>query len=488
MNQKSTVLIVDDQEAMRDALEGMLTNQGYELAIATNGQEAIDLARQLLPDIILLDVMMPDMDGFETCQHLRADPILAKVPIIMVTALNDQDSRLRGIEAGADDFISKSYSKLELRAKVRMITKINRYQRLLNEQLKFKWMFENTDEAYLALNHDKQITYANSKARLYLNLPPTEAPINESFIKLISKHYHQVHEPSKTPVPIDEKLIQLPRYIVRPDTQTALPIWLRVDLMEISGESEEKSLVHLCNVTNTILAKRINWTLAGQISHKLKTPLLPILSGIEFLIKNHSKLPTDKLEEFLKMTYTGGTRLCALVDKILDYANVSNINKDTQDPCTLTNLLSTITTVKEMLDIESLLMLQQDHIENPDKFLIPISCTRIEMVLTELFSNAKNFHPTNTPIIEVDIEAKPDNLCLKIRDNGIQLSPEQLANIWIPYYQGEKYFTGEAEGMGLGMSMVGTLVWEVGGTCQAYNRTDGKGVVIELNFPLKTWD
>jgi len=67
----------------------------------------------------------------------------------------------------------------------------------------------------------------------------------------------------------------------------------------------------------------------------------------------------------------------------------------------------------------------------------------------------------------------------------MQLSPEQLANMWIPYYQGEKYFTGEVDGMGLGLSMVGTLIWEVGGSCQAYNRTDSKGVVIELTLPLR---
>jgi len=76
------------------------------------------MATQLLPDIILLDVMMPGMDGFETCQRLRADSLLAKVPIIMVTALNDQESRLRGIEVGADDFISKPYSKLELQVDI----------------------------------------------------------------------------------------------------------------------------------------------------------------------------------------------------------------------------------------------------------------------------------------------------------------------------------------------------------------------------------
>jgi len=138
-----------------------------------------------------------------------------------------------------------------------------------------------------------------------------------------------------------------------------------------------------------------------------------------------------------------------------------------------------------MLCIQSLLMFQPDKIENPDNFFIPISCAGIEIILTELFSNSKKFHPTGTPTIEVDIEIKPDNLCLQIRDDGIQLSPEQLVNIWTSYYQGEKYFTGEVKGMGLGLSMVGTLIWEVGGTCQAYNRIDAKGIVIKLTLPLE---
>ena len=487
MNPKSTILIVDDQEAMRDALKGMLSNQGYKLAFATNGQEAFDLATQLLPDIILLDVMMPDIDGFETCQRLRADSVLAKVPIIMVTALNDQESRLRGIEAGADDFISKPYSKLELQARVRTITNLNRYQRLLNEQTKFKWMFENTDEAYLILNNDKQITYANAKARLYLSLPTSQdVPIFENFMKLVAKHYHQVRKPSNNPVPIDVTLTKLPHYIVHPDTETVLPFWLQVDVMETPRESEEKYLVHLRNVTDMILAKRQNWTLGGQISHKLRTPLIPLITGIEFLRKYHSKITTDNLEELLDMAHTSANRLHAQIDEILNYTEMSNMGEATQEPCTVTNLLSTITTVKEMLHIESLQVFQPDSIEKPADFFIPISGAGIEIVLTELFSNAQKFHPTGPPTIEVDIDAKPDSIRLQICDNGIQLSPEQLANIWTPYYQSEKYFTGEVKGMGLGLSMVGSMIWEVGGTCQAYNRAEGKGVVIELTLPLKT--
>jgi K+-sensing histidine kinase KdpD len=216
--------------------------------------------------------------------------------------------------------------------------------------------------------------------------------------------------------------------------------------------------------------------------------LIPLITGIEFIRKYHSKITTDNLEELLDMAHTGANRLHAQIEEILNYTEMSNMGEATQEPCTVTNLLSTITTVKEMLHIELLQVFQPDSIEKPADFFIPISAAGIEIVLTELFSNAQKFHSTGTPTIEVDIDAKPDSIRLQIRDDGIQLSPEQLANIWTPYYQGEKYFTGEVKGMGLGLSMVGSMIWEVGGACQAYNRAEGKGVVIELTLPLKTWN
>ena len=112
MAYKSTVLIVDDKTSARDALEALLFREGYTLAFASNGPQALEEAAALAPDLILLDVMMPDMDGFQVCQQLRTDPFLAEVPIIMVTALDDRNSRLRGIEAGADDFVSKPFDRI----------------------------------------------------------------------------------------------------------------------------------------------------------------------------------------------------------------------------------------------------------------------------------------------------------------------------------------------------------------------------------------
>ena len=115
MSRKSTVLIVDDEPSGRKNLKVLLMPQGYNIAVACNGAEALQLAAELLPDVILLDVMMPDMDGFEVCRRLRANPVLAEVPVIMLTALDDRSSRLEGIEAGADDFISKPFDRTELR-------------------------------------------------------------------------------------------------------------------------------------------------------------------------------------------------------------------------------------------------------------------------------------------------------------------------------------------------------------------------------------
>ncbi|MBM3235840.1 response regulator [Candidatus Poribacteria bacterium] len=140
MNNNSTILIVDDDQIGRDTLEALLAKQNYNLAFASTGAEALAQAKELTPDLILLDVMMPGMDGFEVCRQLRADPILAEVPIIMVTALDDRDSRMQGIEAGADDFITKPFDRGELQMRVRTITRLNRYRRLLvaNQQLEVK--------------------------------------------------------------------------------------------------------------------------------------------------------------------------------------------------------------------------------------------------------------------------------------------------------------------------------------------------------------
>jgi putative two-component system response regulator len=118
--------------------------------MAENGFQAIEKAKQLLPDVILLDVMMPGMTGFEVCQRIRNDPQIAEIPIIILTALDDRESLLNALKAGADDFISKPFDRYELRARLMGITRLNRYQKLIQERAKLREANQQLLAAYEA--------------------------------------------------------------------------------------------------------------------------------------------------------------------------------------------------------------------------------------------------------------------------------------------------------------------------------------------------
>ncbi|MEI2688327.1 MAG: response regulator [Anaerolineae bacterium] len=161
MSSTSTILIVDDLPAMSQLIASLLNDNNYQLEFAFNGHEALEKAQALSPDLILLDIMMPDMDGFAVCRSLRAMPRLATAPIILITALDDRASRLAGLEAGADDFISKPFDPSELRARVRAVTRMNRYRRLLAEQARYERLIELSPDGIFIVDSAGQIRLAN---------------------------------------------------------------------------------------------------------------------------------------------------------------------------------------------------------------------------------------------------------------------------------------------------------------------------------------
>ncbi|WP_270933271.1 PleD family two-component system response regulator [Falsiroseomonas oryzae] len=118
------VLVVDDILANLRLLEAKLLNEYYDVAIASSGQEALTIIGGWMPDVVLLDVMMPGMDGYEVCRRLKAQPATAHIPVVMVTALTDQAERVRGLEAGADDFLSKPVDDATLFARLRALLRM----------------------------------------------------------------------------------------------------------------------------------------------------------------------------------------------------------------------------------------------------------------------------------------------------------------------------------------------------------------------------
>lgn len=477
------ILIVDDEPSARDTLRGILFGRGYDLVFADNGMEALKKAKEVKPDLILLDIMMPDMDGFEVCRRLRKDANLSEVPVIMITALDDQDSYIEGIEAGADDFISKPYNRMKLRSRIKTITRLNRYRLLHQERAKFEWVVEESDDGYIMMNNKEEVIYINPKAKFYLDLSEERnISILETFTELAKKHY--IFEPQNAWNTWPYPLFDTPRYMVRPANENSSAFWLQAEIREIS-RGGEGFIVRLRNVTDKIASNTNVWTFHSFICHKLRTPLAPLEAIFEFFEMDRSLLTSEEMDDLLAEAHQAALRIKNQLVSITDYISARDLLEPSRGTCSVHDVTGILEEIKKEIKITSITV-SCKHIDDMRNTCMAFSVPAMKIILTELVLNCRKFHPEQKPEIQIDILPAHDGIEIKISDNGITLSPEQLLNMWVPYHQAEKYFTGEVSGMGLGLSAVASMIWSAGGKCSSHNREDIPGIVIKLIFPLLT--
>ncbi len=480
---KSLILIVDDSPHGRETLRSLLTLPEYELATAADGREALALAEQLSPDLILLDVMMPEMNGFEVCRHLRKHPRLSEVPVILVTALDDRESRLEGLDAGADDFVSKPIDRAELRVRVRTVTRLNRYRNLLNERTRFEWVVEQADDGYLILDMHGKLLYANQVAHQVLELPSSLAfPSKATLFGLLQANFRCE--------PIDQwqawfgsaEAPANPLYVVRPETDLSAALWLEFTVLAQRDRFGIEQLVHVRNITTQVTTQRDTWTFHSMVMHKLNTPLQTMVGGLEMLSpQTIATFSQEEIGQLAKFAHSGAQRLAHTVSDILRYLEMPILARSGEG-LDLSQLAALLTQIATTLTIETEL-----HLPTPlPTSQLCLSARATESLFLELLENAKKFHPHQCPFVSIKLQPLQKNLLgITICDDGISLPSDQFERVWSPYYQGEKHFTGELPGTGLGLAMVATLVWEVGGHYRLRNREDGPGVIVELQLPLR---
>lgn len=191
-------------------------------------------------------------------------------------------------------------------------------------------------------------------------------------------------------------------------------------------------------------------------------------------------MSASQITQFAEMSLKGAKRLHGEIETILYYLQVPALARRSAG-CRLAQIPSLVDTVSHELKMESVTV---EGPEGLEKGRLSLSERGVELVLREILDNAKKFHPQQKPTVEVSLSAwESKGVCIRIADDGLTLSPEQRAQAWAPYYQGEKNFTGEVAGMGLGLTTVALVTWQVGGTCRLYNRPQKPGVVVELFVP-----
>ena len=320
MKDKPVILVVDDQFQNIELLDAYLVGQGYEIVKAASGQEALEKISGNQIDLILLDVMMPGMSGIEVLEKLRADEKTRLIPVVMVTVLKETEDKIKALEAGCDDFISKPVDKVELLARVKSILKISYYLWQLDEKNKFKAVVDKISDGIAICSPDYLIKESNEAILKYLNITDPEK-IN--LVETLFKSYSvSINKEALMDLTIAHKKFD----IVRQKSETIEALYLEANLDLIKNSTGE--LLSVVFILRDVTAVRSEELLKQEtltlISHKLRTPLGVINGNISLLqdglhgplneeqkkkidaVSKQSALLVSIVEELLGFTITGG--------------------------------------------------------------------------------------------------------------------------------------------------------------------------------------
>lgn len=478
---KPRVLLIDDDRLVHERFRN-ITGDRYELHSAYDGEEGLARAVGGMPDLILLDVMMPGTDGLTVCNNLRAHPFVCDIPIIMLTALDDQETRLKSMMEGADEFLTKPFNELEMTLRLRNLLQINRYRRLQNERARIQWLLDGAQEAFLILDDQLAIEYANHQACALLGLSQPVGigePVN--FQLAVCDFYLEPrsawNEWLTNPQAGENSAVNL----IRPATPTspAKTFLMRTHVHLVRNRAS--ILVRLTDITAEAKAQILRWSFQYHVAHKLFTPITGLKAGLEMLEETAaSKLDQAEIEA-LDAAMKSTARLLADCRKVVNYLDLNNACPSSgkfplKDISTLCGEIWSSAGIRmAVCDLDAKLWLRA--LAMPE---IPLAA-----ILAELTANSRKFSLGGPPQITVRIEASTKGTAiLRFSDVGMPIPPEQLAQVWAPYFQAEKSFTGSVSGMGLGLPSVALLVRQAGGAFAIKNNDFGKGVTVTLEIPL----
>ncbi|MBK9967394.1 MAG: hybrid sensor histidine kinase/response regulator [Holophagales bacterium] len=468
------VLVIDDNPYALQTIEGALAGTGYEVETAQNGLDGLAKAAANVPDAILLDLLMPGIDGLEVLRRLREDAVLSEVPVIVVTSLDERPARIDALRAGADDFIGKPVDIAELRARLGTLAKLNRFRRLAAERARLAWVAEGSRDGILLLRPDGTTTWTNESARRLLGLPSPPRDTDVPFLSRALELYEAV-PPHSFDGWLDGRPGQEDAFLVRPGTRSAPPLWLRTEILDAGHATLS---VRLRDVTATVESFRDGWSVAGALQHKLRTPLNGILGTLEALSGEEPDRSPEDLAEWLALVREAASRLRGHILDLADFG-ARLTSPDPGDGCAAGEILAAANRAAALAGVAGGVK-AEGLAGTPD--VLPVSSARLESVFFELFRNSVRAHPDGRPAIELRLFGSDGGVVLEVLDDGVRLPPEVLSRLWAPLYQFEVRSTGEAPGTGLGLTYVALVVSESGGTVKITNREPGPGIQVTFRF------
>lgn len=492
---KPKVLIVDDEKLNVLTFESFLSGDGYEIHFAEDGIRALELTRTLSPDVILLDVMMPGMDGYTVCRQLRADPALGRVPIIMVTALHDSASRLEGLRAGADDFVTKPCSRDEMRARVRTIVSLNRFRAIAEEKARFERLYEVAPIGIVITDASGAVVAANPRAEKLLKLSEPTPLVGDLLPRRMGKA-------SAIITGVIESALEgepMPPQAVGFDGATTGTV-LRIRATAVPEGGAQRAMLMLSDATAEARARealeKMNAELddlvrartkqleeangllmsyASFVSHDLRSPLTVVKGYLSML--NEGVIPLAQGASLVDRAYKATLMMQELVQNILQLAQDEHEGahsggaKPTDPKPVIERVWSHVQTVFPQTTPQ----FTMDRLPE-----VEASPLLIERVFYNLLTNAVKYSSgRGTPEIHIGATTTPTGPALFVRDNGIGFDDRDADQLFKEFSRISD--PPQGDGFGLGLSLVSRLVRAHGGRMWAEGRA-GEGATFHVQF------
>ena len=453
------ILIVEDSPTQAEKLKYLIESRGYGARIATNGKLALEAIRRKKPNLVLSDIVMPEMDGYALCNAIKAAPESRDLPVILITSLIDPKDIVRGLECGADNFIRKPYVESYLLARIEHV--------LMNQQLRRNKSFEIGIALYLG----GQKHFINAERQQILDL-------------LIST-YEQA-------VLVNEELQQRERQVSELNAKLAQhAAQLEATNREIARQNLELER-----------ASRMKSEFLANMSHELRTPLNAVIGFSEALRQGLLGKLTPPQEESVGDIHDSGKHLLALINDILDLSKIEAGKMELAlQPTDIQELLQNSLTVFKEKAFGARIRLR---LETEPVGWAQVDQRKTLQILYNLLSNALKFTPEDGTVTlrarmarreqlddvrmvggaSLARSAFPEFVEIRVADTGIGIAADDLQRLFQPFVQLDSGLARKYEGTGLGLALVRQIA-DLHGGAVAVGSVPGAGSEFTVWLPYR---
>lgn len=481
----STVLIVDDNDAGRYAICRALQLAGFPTKEAATGNEALLCISESTPEIVLLDVSLPDINGIEICRRIKNDPQTRSIPVLMMSATHIRNKdRVKGLEGGADAYLTGPLEPEVLIATMNALLRAKIAEEALqNSALQWQTTFDAISDGVALVDRDGKIKQCNiSMEKLFgrrseeiigtlcstlLGIENDDAPCMQTLAR---------RERFARDIPFGDRWLHMASDpVVNEQGEIDGTVCIISDITE-----RKQSEVELQKAKDAaVAADRAKDQFLAVLSHELRTPLTPVMTAIYAM--QDDKLPAE-VSSYLDVIKRNVELEARLIDDLLDLTRIGRgkipLNIETVDAHALMgNVIAICQTEsrEKRIAVDLDLRAARHHVEADP--------ARLQQVFWNLIKNAVKFTPTGGRITIASRNSDPDHLIIEIADNGIGIDSQILPRIFNAFEQGEQIITRQFGGLGLGLAISKALVDMHEGKLSAASPGKDRGATFTIELP-----